>query len=556
MFKRKFMMGGIATLAMLVVVGSGFAVWNFETSDDASKGIYNLGLYVTPNVETVGTVSTNNDYALILDQGALPELKMVDGENSSSVRESLADNADYYKRGIYVGKLKKDERGEWQTLPNGAIDYDQISTVNGFWIQEISDAQAVVAENINQMEFTTKIKIRKDLARFVQVRNDDNTNSKAYKVADDLELIDKEEYVTYTYNWGSLNDVLTQNGENYRITKTYHDLWELASLEQYDNDGGEALKTAMFNAYNKLNEPDLSNKEELKDEDAPAVDVLQDALRNQSYSGKVKEDDCYNSVKPNFSDGKTIGGGLTLRGHQAIKAYVVYEKETNSLRYYSGAAPQLKPDEALSIVYFMHFNKNVSGEYLKTQDSFLNDFNNEAQYTEITSYNLKLLENKEAGSNEPKYNEFKDETGNVTQKTLTFTDDSSDVDGIVKTFEIVNCYYFEYKLDTSNYGADGNENMDHTMQYENIKFIYYPCTKGEEANWEEKGGIFNTSSKIQYIRKPATGDEYDDMITNSVEDGGLGIAQNPGDPAVSLDTKYVIVEFSSQLTVAASDIGA
>lgn len=578
MFKRKFMMGGIATLAMVVVVGSGFAVWNFETSDDASKGIYNLGLYVTPNVETVGTVSTNNDYALILDQGALPELKMVDGENSSSVRESLAENADYYKRGIYVGKLKRnsDALDDFVRLPNGSIDYDQIGSVNGFWIQEISDAQSVVAENINQMEFTTKIKIRQDLAKYVQVRNDENTSSSGYNPGSTLETEpgvevpdEKSRYVTYTYSWGSLNDVLKLQGEKFRITKTFAEIADMFGAEgkfkETSSKDKNAFYKAMAQAYSASSdfkkvdgdvvfpESDWNYQEggnlvNWKDE-APAVDVLQNAFRQylskeKGYTGTIEESDCYN----------TTSAGLTLRGHKALKTYMRYNKSTyvvdNFFGSYADATNSIdngydSNTQAVSIAYFMYYK--TSGVDLSKQDSFSNeqvmssDDEPQPQYTEITTT---LFDTLKEGP-DPKYTE-EDE-----KNYITF--------GETK-IEVVDCYYFEYKLDTSNYGADGNKNLENTMQYENIKFIYYPYSYN--ASDEDESGIKdklnseivnlddNLKETIAFIRKPATGDEYDDMLKNIHVDLDPDTKQQK----VDLSMKYVVIEFGSNLTVSGSGI--
>lgn len=207
------LLSGLAFVAVAVIVGSGFAVWNFESGDDASKGIYNIGLYVTPKVDTVGTISTNNDYALILDQGALPQL---------TKEETLAQNKDYYKRGIYVGQLKKKAEGDgFETLPTGSYDYTQIPTLTGYWIQEAEDAQNIVGENVNDMSFQTTIKLRKKaIARYVQV----NTEDGLYEI--DEAASAKDEYINYVYNWGNLGDVLKNVDGQYRITKTKKEFYD------------------------------------------------------------------------------------------------------------------------------------------------------------------------------------------------------------------------------------------------------------------------------------------------------------------------------------------
>ena len=180
MFKQKIFMSLALFATCTAIVGTGFAVWNFETIDETAKGVYNFGLYVTPNVASFGTVSVNKDYALILDQGE----KIKDPDTGFDVDSDFEKYPDYYKRGITVGELTRnknyvpnsadpDTRFEFEVDENNNYKYTNVDSLGGVWVQSQEDAKTIATENINDMVFTTKIRLKKKLAKYVQVRNDE-----------------------------------------------------------------------------------------------------------------------------------------------------------------------------------------------------------------------------------------------------------------------------------------------------------------------------------------------------------------------------------------------
>lgn len=531
MFKKKMAMGGLAVLAMTVVVGTGFAVWNFETSDDASKGIYNLGLYVTPKVDTVGTVSTNNDYALILDQGDIPTL----GEG-----QTLATHPDYYKRGIYVGELEKEGDG-FKTLPNGSYSYKQVSELSGFWIQTVDDAKAIVAESVNDMTFTTTIKLRKAaLARYVQVNLDDGI----YYIDNETSKNVEYDYIDYVYNWGNLSEVLTNDRGILKYNKReFYDTYHEKDEEWFA-------------------EKDWSSREE-------QIDPLTDLAGGLPQG--VAESDIYNVVASRDikTDGKTpVGGNLTLRSHYAVVTYILFDTKNNVPLQVFGdndSAQQAKEqpfnrggelgmvpvqDLAVSVAYFMYYKTGLADTDLKNIESFANEQSTSEdesaiKYTEVT----------------------KTENDNIELANINF--------------EIKECYYFKYTLNVINFGSEGvkdaREETD-KRYYENARFSYYPSTQGESDGPAESASINDTLSELltdsysrkyaaiyeekvkanydsfiskAYYKKPAKVEEYNNMLAlfqlMSGNDYSTDSAQ-----FVKLGDRYVVVEFSSELITKAS----
>ena len=531
MFKKKMAMGGLAVLAMTVVIGTGFAVWNFETSDDASKGIYNIGLYVTPKVDTVGTISTNNDYALILDQGENPSL----GKDGT-----LATNKDYYKRGIYVGELEKDESSPsgFKTLPNGSYSYKQVSELSGFWIQTVDDAKAIVAESVNDMTFTTTIKLRKKaIARYVQVNLDDE-----YYV--DSAASENDIYINYVYNWGNLSQVLTNDKGILKVNK------------------GEFYKLAEQDS--SANNQWLGDNVDWEDS-ADAINPLTD-LKGELPKG-VTEADIYNVAgsKSADQDGNIppVGGDLTLRSHYALVTYMLFDTKRNvPLKFFGtdDAAQIVRRNEygelnsltdgqaspadcVVSIAYFMYYKTDAREDDLKNLSTFANEkANDDSSLTEVTSD-----ENVEIGE---------------------------------QSFAVKECYYFKYTLDVSNYGEAGK---DGDRQYENARFSYYPKTADEsdgpaDVNIDKTlEGILTKSYKDGYDGIPNGLDAYDSQIAGEHEEfvskayykkpSKVEEYQNmlkifkymSGTPSadessqfVQLGDRYVVVEFSSELITKAS----
>lgn len=554
MRNKKFLMSSLAALAMVAVVGSGFAVWNFDNDADSVKGIYNLGIYVTPEVSTIGSVSTNNDYALILDQGALTQFSSKD--ESIAKEQHFGATEAYYKRGIYVGKLKKKEASvvdssssaEFETYPNGSYVYEQVPSISGYWIQEMADAQSIVAENVNEMSFTTSIKLREDLARYVQVRNDygkyvlNNTDFVVEKVGEG-EDAKNFNYVEYNYNWGKLDDVLKPAGSNYRITKTFKEIYDLCDLDK-DAKFIEAMDTKYSDSW------------QTNSEDAPRIDDLQNVFRNDvkldpEKSLSITEDDCYN----------TTANGLTLRGHKALKVYAEYVNK-EFVAYHNTQSS----DCSYVPMYFMNYDKSSSSE-----DNAIKDASAFANLIKPTS--LELVGGKD-------YTEVISK--DAIENKITVGDLS---------FDVVECYYFKYYLTTTNYGPDGdpNANPDAVEEgadkdkkyYENARFIYYPQTsyKFKEAYDAEADGetkphgkykddfvqseyAFDSSEnskrlntltdRIDYVKKPANDKEYEVMFESFLKNSGVG-GSDKKEQVVDLNNRYVIVEFGSNMTTKGSN---
>lgn len=546
MKNKKLLISGLAAMAMVVVVGSGFAVWNFETGDESAKGMYNFGLYVTPNVETIGTVSTNNDYALILDQGGLPNLE--DGK-------TLADNPDYYKRGIYVGELKKNpnydaketsdpsKMNEYVTLPNGSYAYDQVSELSGFWIQEQTDAQSIVAENVNDMFFETKIKLKKDnLAKYVQVRLDDGL----YKAS--LDEDDLKEYVTYKYNWGNLSSVLKGGVDSdYRITKTKGEIYTEISAMPDSSVEGSKVKT-WLDAHDDDN---VDAKWKDNDEIISEGDIS--SLVSGDLNEILTEDDFYLRTSGSEEDG---GMGLSLRSHKALKAYVVYNDTTGAVAQI--CANQEDADKALkptsessgslesqgyksSIGYFMYYKAGLSSEEDLKDISYFSNEKNDVATEEVDAADSLIIG--------------------------------------TKSFEVKECYYFRYTLNTTNYGSTGIS--ENTMLYENARFCYFPYTKADltyttdddnrkdhiqntwyktvidEANLANNlkdGVLLNTTDDVSFIAKPTDSTSLKAMIS-TFNVSAAGAAESSATSAnieqkVDLSQQYVIVEFGSEMRTA------
>lgn len=504
MYKRKLLIGGIATLAMVVVVGSGFAVWNFETGDDASKGIYNLGLYVTPKVETVGTVSVNNEYALILDQGALPQL---------SGEATLDTNPDYFRRGIYVGKLRSKEDGTYETLPNGSYAYDEVSNLSAVWIQSKEDAEATIAENVNDIEFTTTIKLKKTLATYVQVRP--NLNYMGTKTQEEIFVVDKDQpdtdYVSYTYNWGKLSDVLVLGEDS-----QYHTEWrrrevcEIVQNREWKEthcgiDGGEPTGDDWRNDNTFLTMEDLEK------------------------------------LPPKFSENetkiyRTSNLGLYLKPCNAVMVYMIYDAITGKAHsFYTDSASAEKVrggldtkdhDYQVSVSYFKYVK---DGSELKNDDSDL--FVNEVPTDKESEISYKAVE------------------GTIEVNT---TDDSGTLE-----FKTTECYEFTYSLNTANYGPKGTtvvtdaESGATTTKYlyENSRFVYYPYDFADSTEPPLKGDdVFTNVSGVEYVKKPSSFDEYQDMLKAFTGDAV------EGSQFVDLSQKYVVVEFGSRLITKGSSV--
>lgn len=536
LYKKKFLISFLTLLTLIVVIGSGFAVWNFDTEDDSSKGIYNLGLYVTPNVESLGTVSLNNDYAMILDQGDLDGI----------VTNDLEHDLNYYRRGISIVELKPDpdNPGNFLTKDDGSYDYDPVKQLTAVYVAAQEDTQKILTENINDMRFLTKIRLRKKLATYVQVRPNDSyagtqdENNTIFGVQDPLkESLLEDEYVEYLYEWGNLSDVLRiENGE-------FHTEWKKGEVCDIVRD----KTTDFYNNY--CNDTDASKnswRDEEKDDFLAMAnyDILPDGF-------KLNPTGIY----------KTSELGLYLIPCRGIKTYTVYDKTAGQIVGFfnnNDAANTFVTDKTsaqggyqghdlvVTLAYYKYYKK----EYLTASEQDINLkpdlFTNEVPQgsTDYSSDNDERL-------------------GNLGSSGSRLTVGS---EGSSYEFDVFDCYTFTYLLNVATYdGKEGNEPAEGAYAHENARFIYYPCSQtqlGDEMPNEFKDHedqfVLNTlknayygdgreNSSFKFLKKPTTVGDYEDMLKSfEISDKSTG-------QFVDLEMRYVIVDFTSELITKASD---
>lgn len=139
MFSRKLLTIGAPILGMVAIVGSGFSAWHFQTETTEEK---ELTIELTP-IADYGTITFNEtEYKVVLDQGGY---------------ENLSDDT----KGISV------VNGEGSEV--SAIEIDFSIAAN--------DYQVLVDDGLGQLNVTTYILVKTELAAYVNVTNSDFTSA-------------------------------------------------------------------------------------------------------------------------------------------------------------------------------------------------------------------------------------------------------------------------------------------------------------------------------------------------------------------------------------------
>ncbi len=514
LYKKKFLISFLTLLTLIVVIGSGFAVWNFDTEDDSSKGIYNLGLYVTPNVESLGTVSLNNDYVMVLDQGDLTGID----------EKRLGEDVNYYRRGISIRQLRPDatNSGRFEIGEDGTYVRDPVKQLTAVYVAAQEYTQKILTENINDMRFLTKIRLRKKLATYVQVRPNDSylgTTGEAsiFEVQDKekISLLD-DEYVEYLYDWGNLSEVLLiENGE-------FHTEWKKREVCSISQD--ETFKNSHC---------------------VDGLDPIQDWRNDDSFltDGDIGELPQKMQTTPSTIN-RTSNLGLYLVPCRGIKTYTVYDKTAGQIvGFYNN---QSDAEEFIA-------NNTSTGEGYQGHDLVVTlAYYKYYKDGETRTTESDLFTNEKEAYPDVKYNDAPSE-GSLQIGTVSF--------------DVFDCYTFTYTLNVATYdGKEGNEAAEGPYAYENARFIYYPCEQsvsgriipnqfeGENMSkfvlntleYAYDGGREENSS-FRYRMKPITVALYEEMLRSfETDDSSTG-------QFVDLEMRYVIVDFTSELITKASD---